>query len=85
MGGIVAAVVVLLIVAADFGGTYWISKRTGLYGWALEQLGPPRRQTGFFLGLHRLGAVGFCIVLIGVPIQGAVAILAGVAAAIGVL
>lgn len=85
MGAAVAVLVVILLIVAEFAGTYWISKRTGLYGWAQEQLGPPRRQTTFHIGLSRVGAVCFCIVLIGLPIQGAVIILAGIAAAIGVL
>jgi hypothetical protein len=85
MGAVAAAAAVVVLIVAEFAGTYWISKRTGLYRWAQEQLGPPRRHTTFHIVLNRFGAVCFCLVLIGLPIQGAVLILAGIAAAIGVL
>ncbi len=85
MSAVVAAVVVIALLGADVGVVYWISTRTGLYRWAQEQIGPPRRSTGVHARLHRLGAMCLCMVVIGIPVQGGVVIVAGIAAAVGAL
>jgi hypothetical protein len=85
MGGIVAALVVILVIGAEVAAAYWISTRTGLYRWAQEQVGPPRRDTGFHARVNRLGPMFLCLVLLSIPLQGGLIIIAGIAAAVGVL
>jgi hypothetical protein len=83
--GVLAALAVLMVIAADIGAMYWIATRTGLYRWLDAQVGPPRRSTPLHLRLRRVVVFNLCVVVIGVPVQAAFILVAGIIAAVGVL
>jgi hypothetical protein len=85
MGAIVAVLVGIVIIGAEVGAAYWISTRTGLYRWAQEQVGPPRRDTRYHTRVNRLGPMFLCFVMLSIPLQGGLISIAGIAAAVGIL
>jgi hypothetical protein len=83
MFSLIATAVVLALIAADIALVYWIATRTGLYGWADSQLGPPRRPTPAQLRFRKIGVWSLCGIMIGIPVQAALVIVAGIVAAMG--
>ena len=85
MAGLIVALVIVGLEVGQIALILWASRRTGMYAWAQSVSGPPKRDTPCFIRLHKLQAISLCFVLVSLPIQGAVVIVAGVGAAIGAL
>ena len=85
MASLIVALVIVGLEVGQIALILWVSRRTGMYAWAQSVSGPPRRDTPFFIRLQKLQALFLCLLLVSLPVQGAVVIVAGVAAAIGAL
>lgn len=85
MKGFLAVVVAVAFVAADVSVSYWIARRAGIVAWVSEQFPGVPRAGRWRAGFRRAAIVCMCVVVVSIPIQAVLIMIAGIAAAVGVL